>query len=73
MPRLHTGSTLYLDPLAILSLTQMCHPKLKKQGMIRSDGNGLAFTEETGLPARDCRCLETGGQIELHCSGIERA
>jgi len=43
-----TGSTLYLDPLVVLTLTQMAYPKLKTLGMICSDDdNGITFIEET--------------------------
>ncbi len=42
-----TGATLYLDPLALLKLSQMALPTMKSMGMIYSDDdNAVAFVEE---------------------------
>lgn len=43
-----TGATLYLDPLALLTLSQMAVPGIKLMGMIHSDDdNAIAFAEES--------------------------
>ncbi len=42
-----TGATLYMDPLALLTLTKMAVPTIKTMGMIYSDDdNAIAFIEE---------------------------
>lgn len=43
-----TGATLYLDPVALLTLSKMAFPGLRVMGMIHSDDdNALAFVEES--------------------------
>jgi putative tryptophan/tyrosine transport system substrate-binding protein len=52
-----TGSTLYVDPFVLLSLSKMAMPNLRKIGMVHSDDdNAVAFVREA---------REKGGQLGI--------
>ncbi len=47
-----TGVTLYIDPLALITLAKMVNPGMQKVGMIHSDDdNAIAFSQELAAKA----------------------
>jgi putative tryptophan/tyrosine transport system substrate-binding protein len=60
-----TGSTLYVDPFVLLSLSKAALPNLKKIGMVHSDDdNAVAFVEEARLKGGQLGITVVSRQVE---------